>query len=45
MAQTRLALHDVAALTAVDACAHAGQLSLGWRLMTTLLKDVPPVVA
>eukprot|EP00435_Cladocopium_sp_Y103_P015872 s3333_g3.t3 len=44
MAQTRLPLQDVAALTVVDACAQAGQLALGWRVMTTLLKDVPPVV-
>lgn len=45
MAQTRLPLHDVAGLSVVDACARAGQLMVGWRVMTTLLKDVPPVVA
>lgn len=45
MAQTRLPLHDVAGLSVVDACARAGQLTVGWRVMTTLLKDVPPVVA
>ena len=45
MAQTRLPLHDVAGLSVVDACARAGPRTVGWRVMTTLLKDVPPVVA
>lgn len=37
-------LEDVAALTVIDACAHAGQLAVGTQLIKTMLKNVPAVV-
>lgn len=44
MEGTRMHLEDVAALTVIDACAHAGQLAVGTQLIKTMLKNIPAVV-